>query len=103
MDKVIRNGQVAVLYSPGFGAGWYSWNKDHKELLFHPKIVEMVEAGRRKEINDEWVKENLGVDIYTGGSEQLTIQWLPEGTAFVVNEYDGAETIETLDDLTLIA
>ena len=26
MEKVIRDGKVAVLYSPGYGAGWsYSW------------------------------------------------------------------------------
>jgi hypothetical protein len=28
MEKVIRDGKVAVLYSPGYGAGWYSWNRD---------------------------------------------------------------------------
>ena len=49
MEKVIRNGQVAVLYSAGFGAGWYSWN-DKKELLFHPKLVEMVENNKQSEI-----------------------------------------------------
>ncbi len=54
MEKVIRNGMVAVLVSPGYGAGWYSWN-DHKELLFHPKIVEMVEKRRTEEITQEWV------------------------------------------------
>jgi len=102
-EKVIKDGKVAVLYSPGFGAGWYTWNTDHREILFHPKIVEMVEAGRRSEINDEWIKENLGLDIYTGGADGLKIEWLAEGTAFHVEEYDGAETIRTLDDLTFIA
>ena len=27
MDKVIRDGKVAVLYSPGFGAGWSTWSR----------------------------------------------------------------------------
>lgn len=103
LEKVIRDGSVAVLISPGYGAGWYSWNKEHKEILFHPKLVEMVEQGRNKEITDKWVKENLGIDMYTGGAEQLQIQWLPEGTAFKIEEYDGFESIETLDDLTLVA
>lgn len=48
MKKVIRNGKVAVLVSEGFGAGWYSWNREYKELLFHPKLVEMVEQGRNE-------------------------------------------------------
>jgi hypothetical protein len=46
MDKVIRDGQVAVLYSPGFGAGWYSWNREMPELLFEPNLVAMIEDSR---------------------------------------------------------
>jgi hypothetical protein len=103
MEKVIRDGNVAVLYSPGYGAGWYSWNSEHKELLFHPKLVEMVEAGRNAEITDNWLKENLGPDFYAGGAKDLRIAWLPEGTAFEINEYDGSESIRTLDDLYLVA
>jgi hypothetical protein len=103
MEKVIRDGNVAVLYSPGFGAGWYSWNTEHKEILFHPKLVEMIEAGRAKEIDDKWVKENLDIDIYTGGAYDLKIEWLPEGTAFHIDEYDGSESIQTIEALTIIA
>lgn len=103
MDKVIKDGKVAILYSPGFGAGWYSWHISHKELLFSPKIVEMVEAGRQSEITKEWVQENLGIDIYAGGASDLKICWLPEGTAFDINEYDGSESICTCDDITMIA
>lgn len=32
MDKVIRDGMVAVIYSPGYGAGWSSWNRDYPLL-----------------------------------------------------------------------
>lgn len=103
LEKVIRDGKVAILISPGFGAGWYSWNTNHREILFHPKLVEMVESGRRNEINDEWVKENLGIEIYTFGAEDLEIQWLQEGTMFSVEEYDGAESIRTLSDLAIEA
>lgn len=104
MEKVIRDGNVAVLISTGFGAGWYSWNSSHKELLFHPKLIEMVEQGNHRDITEEWIEANLGLkDIYTGGNRDLTIKWLPEGTAFQVDEYDGAESITTLEYLTLIA
>lgn len=98
MEKVIRNGHVAVLYSPGWGAGWYSWNPDFPQLLFHPKIVEMVENGKQQEIDDEWVKENLGIEEYVCvlGADNLRIKWIPVGTQFRVNEYDGFESIEEI-------
>ena len=43
MEKVIRDGKVAVLLSAGYGAGWGSWNYGiHEVIMFHPKIVQMV-------------------------------------------------------------
>ena len=97
MEKVIRNGKVAVLYSPNYGAGWYSWH-NKKELLFHPEIVKLVEEGRRDEITEELCRRVLGVDdsVYIGvlGADGLRIEWLDEGSAFRITEYDGAESIE---------
>jgi len=103
MEKVIRDGKVAVLISYGYGAGWYTWNRDYQQLLFHPKLVEMVEQNRRNEIDDQWVLENLGVEMYAGGSDGLKIHWLPIGTAFEIEEYNGAETLRTIHDLVLVA
>jgi len=103
MDKVIRDGNVAVLISPGFGAGWYSWNSN-EELLFSPKLVEMVSQDKGGDITEEWLEENLGIEgVYCGGAEDLIILWLPVGTAFEVEEYDGSESLRTIEDLTLIA
>ena len=48
MEKVIRDGQVAVLYSPGYGAGWFTWH-GVEELLFDPKVVDMLESGKDRE------------------------------------------------------
>jgi acetyl-CoA acetyltransferase len=39
MEKVIRDGKVAILYSPGFGAGWSTWNSYSNEMIFDPDIV----------------------------------------------------------------
>ena len=90
MNKVIRDGKVAVLYSPGYGAGWYSWNRDRPECLFDPNIVAMVEAGQHDQI-EEYCKT---ADLYAGGAKQLEIEWLPVGTPFKILENDGHETIE---------
>lgn len=100
MEKVIRDGKVAVLVSPGFGSGWYTWNDDYLQLLFHPKLVEMVEQGKADQIDEEWVKENLGIEnVYCGGAYRLEIHWLPVGTAFTIDEYDGFESLLTAADL----
>lgn len=102
MKKVIRDGKVAILYSPEFGAGWSTWNRRHEELVFHPKIVDMVLGGRQYEIDECWVVKNLGkeyTDVFCGGVGCLTIKWLPIGAKFLITEYDGAESIITMDDL----
>lgn len=96
MEKVIRDGKVAVLYSAGFGAGWSTWHKGLEGLVFHPKIVDMVLNGRQNEIDGDWLAENLGeeyADVYCGGTDGLSIEWLPLGTMFRIDEYDGAESV----------
>ena len=104
MEKVIRKNKVAVLISQGFGSGWYSENTDYQELLYHPKLVEMVEQKRTNEIDEDWVLKNVGIsDVYCGGAENLIICWLTAGTAFEVEDYDGAESLRTLADLVLVA
>lgn len=103
MEKVIKDGKVAVLYSPGFGAGWVTWNSK-PEILFHPKLVRMVEEGKQDQIDEDWMLSQLGLsDIYCGGAHDLKIAWLPQGTAFTVEEYDGSESIRTMDDLAFVA
>ena len=93
INKLIDNGRVAVLYSPGFGAGWSTWNKGVPDLVFDPAIVKFVE-------NEQWAEMETYVtlkypDIYKGGMKDLAVAWLPEGTEFRIGEYDGAENIET--------
>ena len=107
MEKVIRDGHVAVIISTGWGAGWSTWN-GHKELIFHPKLVEWVESEQPTVVAISTIlKEILGEkeaeEIYLGGVEDLTIEWLPEGTKFRIEEYDGKEHIITENDLDLIA
>jgi hypothetical protein len=92
MEKLSVDGKVAVLYSPGFGAGWYTWNYEYPEILFDPAIVKLVE----KEMWDELATyvELKYPDIYKGGMRDLEVMWILKGTEFKVVEYDGAESIE---------
>ncbi len=92
IQKLSEDGKVAVLYSPGFGAGWYTWNYDAPEILFDPAIVKFVEKEQFDEL-ETYVTLKYP-DIYAGGMKDLKVAWIPEGTLFKVNEYDGSESIE---------
>lgn len=96
MEKVIRNGKVAVLVSPGFGAGWYTWNTEHPECLFDPEIVEAVLA-KKSTYDIVALAEAKWNTFYAGGADNLTVEWLPIGTRFQIDEYDGSESLYTAD------
>ena len=103
MNKVIRDGKVAVLVSPGYGAGWSTWayrvDEDNPGFMLHdPTLVTMVERGDSVEAIEAYVTAKHP-DTYCGGADDLTIQWLPVGTAFRIHEYDGYESVEIRDDI----
>jgi len=90
MQKLIRDGKVAVLVSPGYGAGWYTWHSI-EELVYDPSIVEWVES---QELDKALAYLELKYsDAYTGGLEDLVVEWVPVGTRFRIEEYDGAESL----------
>lgn len=91
IDKVIRDGNVAVIFSPKFGAGWYTWNQELPEIIFDPTIVHYIES-------KEFDKLQAYIDLkypeaYMSHLDDLAIMWLPVGTEFKIDEYDGSETI----------
>lgn len=97
MDKVIKDGRVAVLYSPGYGSGWYTWNQEFPELIFSPAIVKLVEQEKFDEL--ETYMELKYPEVFKGGMMDLEIEWVPVGTEFRIYEYDGSESIELKEEL----
>ena len=99
VERLERDGMVAVLYSPGFGAGWSTWNEDHaEELLFDKELVLALENGGPVEVEKIIEKRYPNNEIYTGGADDLKVRWLPKGTVFRIDEYDGNESIVYLGD-----
>lgn len=98
MQKKIENGLVAVLYSPGHGAGWYSWH-GIRELLFDPKIVDMVMEKTSAKTIELYCETVYGKDSYYGGASDLEVVWVQQGFQFIINEYDGAETIKLKEEI----
>ena len=103
-----EHGEIAVLVSGGYGAGWSTWNgepciawdKRVVELFMRLTIQERVAlACHKPEL--EWARqlvESWGyTSIYWGGFDDCSIEWVPAGKPFRINEYDGAENLEYLD------
>ena len=94
IPKMIRDSKVAVLFSPGFGAGWSTWMGKHnaERAVFDPDLVRAV-LGESDE-SPLVVAERNFPDSYAGGVSDLVVTWIPVGTPFDIHEYDGSESVE---------
>jgi len=96
--------EVAVLISSGFGAGWSTWNREVEEaLLFHEELGNYVLTHAKDGLCEAQVEAILGTIlgedeyVYAGGIDGLHVQWVVQGEAFVVSEYDGSEGLSLRD------
>lgn len=85
-----EKGEVGVIYSPGYGAGFSTWHED-KNICFDKNVIQMILDNDQKGV-ENYCKEN---GIYYDG-DQLEVRWLQSGTAFIITEYDGYETVEIM-------
>mgnify|MGYP003348658220 FL=1 len=107
IEKVVRHGKVAVLVSPGYGAGWSTWNdawhiclaEDRVDLpefmLFHADLIRMKEANAGEKKVKAYMESVFGTDrsVCIIAWPETIIQWVPVGTMFRVVEDDGSEAI----------
>ena len=104
-ERLVRDGRVAVLYSPGYGAGWSTWQilADRVPMMFSPQIADIVDRGL-----PNWQSQAYAValvkhpDAFLRGMDDLRVRWLPIGTKFRVMEHDGNEWIEVIDEIDWI-
>lgn len=101
-------GEIAVLVSRGYGAGWSTWNC-YPESAWDKRVVELfiqlTEKERTALSNNnqkmDWAKKQMEEwgysNIYWGGFDDCEIKWVPENTFFRITEYDGCESIEFLN------
>ena len=106
MTKLIRDNLVAVLYSPGYGAGWSTWAEESERdlLLFEPDVVHLVLDRDAGVISSTEFLEQVDMiwqlkqyESYCS-PDKLCVVWLPVGTKFRINEYDGSESIMLQQD-----
>jgi hypothetical protein len=88
-------GEVAVIYSPGYGAGWSTWNSELGEAaIFDKDLVEALLANDHLKVAS--IAESKYPDAYAGGLEKASIEWVPIGSQFDILEYDGSERVRII-------
>ena len=103
MEKMIRDGKVAVLISGGFGAGWSTWAGENLEgMAMDARLVQACMDNVSEEVLLETLEEVFGEDFdpYLGGWKDVCVDWVPQGARFVIREYDGSESILLISDKT---
>lgn len=91
-----------IVISPGYGAGIASWADDELgyEVVENPAFVEYVENGGRDEDEARAILEAEGIlkpddYFYFGGLR--TAEVVEVHGPYRITDYDGYESIETLD------
>jgi len=79
-----------VLYSPGWGAGFYTWGAP-REAITDSKLIDLIERGELPQAED--YVEKTYPDASIGGVQQLVVAQVPKGEPFMIQEYDGSESI----------
>lgn len=93
--RYLKDGKIAVLISPGYEAGWSTWNSQYaEEFLFDVEIAAMLDRGESYEVILKKAEEKWP-DSYCCGLDQLKIVWVDPGTTFQIDEYDGSESLCT--------
>lgn len=97
---------MKLLISTGFGAGFQTWNTEWPTLHKDKKLIELVENGKWSQA-DERITEITGLDeggecaAFLGGftESQIKIVEVPSGEYYMISEYDGAESLETMKNI----
>ncbi len=108
-----------ILYSPGFGAGWTTWNSGEvaKYMLTYQPIIDFLESGKRFTDDDchegygaekhdihpllqqlqQECKEKFDSDhVCVLGADSLRV--IVVDGKVRINEYDGSESVEVEGD-----
>jgi hypothetical protein len=103
MKKLERDGKVAVLVSPGYGAGWSTWNSGEiaKVMTMDADIVQAVLGGDRGKAATLATEKGAALGesyVCVLGAIDLVVKWVPKGAAFEITEYDGSESLHQIGE-----
>jgi len=101
MEKHEENGKVAVLISPGYGAGWSTWNYEDdisEAMLFDKDIIKLLLENPNATSEAATLAESKWPDCCVLGAKGLVVRWVCKGDQIRIRVYDGAESLETIGD-----
>lgn len=99
MDKIEKDGKVAVLYSPFFGAGWSTQAFDfnfQESLCMDARIVGPFLAGDKAYAIA--AAKALFPALCISSADSLKVMWIEKGKVFEIKVYDGRESIHVIGD-----
>lgn len=112
MEYYEKNGKIGVLVSPEYGAGWSTWN--NAELAYDKRVVEFWLSHKddanfmmtvdcpgnnaHKEAEDFFKSIGYEKRPYMGGFSDIVLKFVPRGIPWRINEDDGYETLEQIED-----
>lgn len=93
MNKLVVNNKVAVLYSPGYGSGWSTWNdeKIRDYLCMDRTLAQCVIAGDLLRAEKIIKEKHHGINCF--GLPSLKVKWIDQGHTFEIEEHDGNEVV----------
>ena len=112
MEVYYNEDKTAYAVLVSHGSGWSSWNDrtvayDKRMVEFwltHHESEDVMRALSEWEDNDvkaaaEQYFASIGYPhIYFSGFADITLEWVPVGSIWCINEYDGSETLMMLND-----
>jgi hypothetical protein len=98
VNKLVKDGKVAVLYTPMSIVGWYTRHGDDR-LVFDPTLATLVLNDATVEEINTYCKQHYSEYSNLRGTDSLEVEWVSIGKRFVIREYDGSEWIEEEDDI----
>lgn len=112
------DGLIEILISPGYGAGWSTWNNNSINLAVDKRIIDyfkkngtgaskkrcLLETPEYKEFKNDLKTflESIGYkDVYCGGWKDIVVKTVKPNCKFRIYEYDGLEELITYEEDTL--
>jgi len=91
-EKLIKDGKVAVLIHPDYGAGWSSAAFRRKEEILFDKDIAQAVLDKDFELAESIATQKYH-DECLPGLDKIKVVWIPVGEEFRLTEYDGYEHI----------